>query len=342
MLHYRQRGKTWHVRGSVRVGQRTVKIPERSTGFAKLKDAREYGSKLESDIRQSALYPDQDKSDRTTFDDCLRLYLNKKRLKPSEIQKIKILVPHFEGVLIADIGEAWKRFLSRKQNLAPSTINRYADVIRGIINCCAEDMNIKAPKIQRYSVKNQVVFFLPEQVRAHLLACYSEHARPIFNIFAYQGLREQENLQLKWEDVDLQRSLLFIRISKNGEPRQVPMHKKVWWTLARHWIESGRPITGNVWLNKWGQPYTDTRQTGCGGSPIRKAHTLALARLKKQYGIEIKMRVHDWRHDWASRMVMAGVDLLTVQKLGGWKSLDMVKRYATLSSKHEIDAINKI
>ena len=73
-----------------------------------------------------------------------------------------------------------------------------------------------------------------------------------------------------------------------------------------------------------------------------KVHHTALKKLKEQYGIDIKMRIHDWRHDWASRMVMAGVDLLTVQKLGGWKSLEMVKRYATFSSKHEIDAINKI
>lgn len=232
--------------------------------------------------------------------------------------------------------------MTERKHLAPSSLNRYANVLNAILNCAKEDVKIKPPKIQHYKVKNDVVFLLPESVRPLLLGCYSSHALPIFTIYAYQGLREQENLQLKWEDVDLKRAVLFIRTSKNGESRQVPMHKKVWWTLARHWIKSQKPITGNVWLNSKGQPYTDTRRTGCGGSPIRKAHTLALERLKEKHGVEIKMRVHDWRHDWASRMVMAGVDLLTVQKLGGWKSLDMVKRYATFSAKHEIDAINKI
>jgi site-specific recombinase XerD len=120
------------------------------------------------------------------------------------------------------------------------------------------------------------------------------------------------------------------------------MHNKVWWVLARQWIKSGKKTTGNVWLNIKGKPYTDTRKTGVGGSPIRKAHMNALARLKSKYNITIKMRIHDWRHDFASRMVMAGVDLLTVQKLGGWKSLDMLKRYATFSAQHEIDSINKI
>ena len=75
---------------------------------------------------------------------------------------------------------------------------------------------------------------------------------------------------------------------------------------------------------------------------VLKRWVNALAKLKKEHGIIVKMRVHDFRHDWASRMVMAGVDLITVQKIGGWKSLDMVKRYATISKKHESDAINKI
>jgi len=37
---------------------------------------------------------------------------------------------------------------------------------------------------------------------------------------------------------------------------------------------------------------------------------------------------HDLRHTFATRLVQAGVDLYTVQKLGRWKSISMVERYA--------------
>ena len=40
---------------------------------------------------------------------------------------------------------------------------------------------------------------------------------------------------------------------------------------------------------------------------------------------------HTWhcnRHTFASRLVMAGVDLQTVQTLGGWSTLAMVQRYS--------------
>jgi site-specific recombinase XerD len=44
-----------------------------------------------------------------------------------------------------------------------------------------------------------------------------------------------------------------------------------------------------------------------------------------------KVTFHTLRHTFASRLVMAGVDLLTVKALGGWNRLEMVERYAHLA-----------
>ncbi len=44
---------------------------------------------------------------------------------------------------------------------------------------------------------------------------------------------------------------------------------------------------------------------------------------------EVKhFRFHDLRHTFATRLVQAGVDIYTVQKLGPWKTISMVMRYA--------------
>jgi len=51
---------------------------------------------------------------------------------------------------------------------------------------------------------------------------------------------------------------------------------------------------------------------------------------------------HVLRHTFTSRLVMAGVDLRTVQELGGWKTLAMVQRYAHLAKSHKTQALEKL
>jgi integrase len=45
-------------------------------------------------------------------------------------------------------------------------------------------------------------------------------------------------------------------------------------------------------------------------------------------------RFHDLRHTWASWHVMRGTTLQELMELGGWKSYEMVLRYAHLASEH--------
>jgi site-specific recombinase XerC len=51
---------------------------------------------------------------------------------------------------------------------------------------------------------------------------------------------------------------------------------------------------------------------------------------------------HALRHTFASRLVAAGVDLRSVEELGGWRTLSMVQRYAHLSPGHLLAAVERI
>lgn len=51
---------------------------------------------------------------------------------------------------------------------------------------------------------------------------------------------------------------------------------------------------------------------------------------------------HDLRHTFASRLVMAGVDLATVKELMGHKDITMTLRYTHLSNDHKHDAVGKL
>jgi Phage integrase family len=51
---------------------------------------------------------------------------------------------------------------------------------------------------------------------------------------------------------------------------------------------------------------------------------------------------HDLRHTFASRLVMAGVDIRTVQELMGHKTIQVTMRYAHLAPAHQLEAVQRL
>ena len=76
----------------------------------------------------------------------------------------------------------------------------------------------------------------------------------------------------------------------------------------------------------------------CGGAPgPRRWFEPALA--------DAKITGFSWhclRHTFASRLVMAGVDLRTVQELLGHKAIAMTVRYSHLAPKHTLAAVERL
>ena len=60
---------------------------------------------------------------------------------------------------------------------------------------------------------------------------------------------------------------------------------------------------------------------------------------------EAKIEDYSWhcnRHTFASRLVMAGVDLRTVAELLGHRTLQMVMRYSHLAPEHQASAVDRL
>ena len=204
-------------------------------------------------------------------------------------------------------------------------------IFQAALNYAAAEGQFDAPRIARIGrIHNKRVRYLSRDQQERLLASYAPHVQPVAILLAFQGLRVGEALRLGWQDVHWAGEGLFVRESKSGKSRTVTMHQRVRKVLHRCWVQAGSPAEGRVFLNKYGKPYADPRRYKLpGGSPIRSAHATACRRA----GIE-DFHVHDWRHHWASQCVMSGIDLETIRQEGGWKSLRMVERYATVSAAH--------
>src|SRR5262249_57562126 len=76
------------------------------------------------------------------------------------------------------------------------------------------------------------------------------------------------------------------------------------------------------------------------GTPYRSFRS-AFERAVRRAGIQ-DFTFHDLRHTFASRLVMAGVDLPTVKELLGHKDITMTLRYTHLSTDHKQRAVNAL
>jgi integrase len=143
------------------------------------------------------------------------------------------------------------------------------------------------------------------------------------------GMRRGEIFQLRWRDVDTNGSMITVRgnNAKNGQTRRIPLNDEALGTLR-------------AWRVDLGNPHDDALvfpgRQGC-LTRIDTAWRALISAAKID-----DFRFHDCRHDFASRLVMAGEPLNTVRELLGHASLEMTMRYAHLAPQHLHAAVAKL
>jgi len=156
--------------------------------------------------------------------------------------------------------------------------------------------------------------FLEAEEEEKLRAAAGEPLHTMILVGIYTGIRLlSEALTLRWADVDLKRNLLTVQAAyaKSGKTRTVPLNRILRAALQtlRQWAPESAE---HVFEHRDGSPYRSIRttfQTACRTAGLKDVSP------------------HVLRHTFASRLAMAGVDPRTIQELGGWASLEMVKRY---------------
>jgi integrase len=168
--------------------------------------------------------------------------------------------------------------------------------------------------IRRKHVQNIIERWLTIEEEKRLSKCSPEWLRDIIIFAIHTGFRRSEIIDLTWSQIDFQRRTITITKQKNNCIDTVPINETVVCLLKKR-LDSKIIGTELVFPSQVG-----TKRDGM--NLLRSFH---LARSKA--GIE-KLRFHDLRHTFATRLVQKGVDLYTVQKLGRWRSTAMIMRYA--------------
>ena len=221
-----------------------------------------------------------------------------------------------------------------KKQLSPATLNRYSASIASVFSWAIKKR--VAPKgfihpcraIERRPEHNEKTRFLSDSERERLLEACKQSTWKLLYLLVLTalttGARKSEITGLRWSDIDLKRGTAAVDVSKNGEPKILPLVPNVVTLLlqlpqspsALVFASTRRPDTAYAFEAPW---------------------KLALREAKIK-----NFRFHDCRHTCASMLAQNGATLLEIADLLGHKQLQMTKRYSHLGTSHKAALVNRV
>ncbi|WP_390900670.1 tyrosine-type recombinase/integrase [Serratia ficaria] len=359
------RGGVWHCHFFTPTGKRI----RRSLGTADKKQAQELHDKLKSEAwRVDEL---GDLPVRSFEEACLRWLDEKENKRSLDDDKVKMefFITKFSGRDIGTItGEEVTRIVSKmtdrnhkrkwlirrdaairdgkaipdfkEKALSAGTKSHYLSFMRSLLRAAANEWGwIKnAPVIKTKKPVSKRIRWLTREEANRLIECCSESIRPIVTFALVTGLRRSNIIDLEWNQVDMQRKVAWIN------PENAKAGKAIGVALNDTACKVLRGQIGKH--SQWVFVHTkaSTRPDGTKTAAIRKMRkddNSAWRGSLKRAGIT-NFRFHDLRHTWASWLIQSGVPLSALQEMGGWESIEMVRRYAHLAPNHLTEHARKI
>jgi integrase len=226
----------------------------------------------------------------------------------------------------------WLHKMKLDREWRPATVNRYKAFVSLAFRLGIENGKCQANParaVKRLRENNERIRFLSDDEETKLreaIATECAERAPELDIALNTGMRKSEQYRLNWHDVDLEARRITLWKTKNGSVRHIPLN-----SAAADAFRTLRVKSDGV-----GQVFVSSD----GVDPLRNPRYWWDSAIEKS-GIR-DFHWHDLRHTFASRCIMAGVDLRTLQQLLGHKTLQMVVRYSHLSQSHELAAVEKL
>lgn len=271
-----------------------------------------------------------------TFRELVEKYIawmeGRHRSAESKKYRINIILSHFGNLPLRHINTlAMEQYQTIQINkgLKPASVNKHISILKAMLrkavdwNMVEEEALKRARRVKMLTENNKRLRYISKEECQALINSSDMHLRPIVITAINTGMRKEEILSLKWEQVDLKHGFILLDRTKNGERREIPINETLRATLQG--ITRRLDIPYVFYDSLDGKRYKNVKRsfkTAC-----------------KRAGIT-DFRFHDLRHTFASHLIMAGIDLTTVKELLGHKTLTMTLRYAHLAPAHKVKAVD--
>jgi len=310
-IRKRGKGGIWWVDFTDPSGQR-VRLSAETTDK---KAAQELHDRLKSEAWRVAKLGE---NPRRLFEEGASRWLQEKSGKASlrdDVTKIQFFRQHFGGRTLDSITR--EKVDALLSPMSPGNANRHMAWLRAMLRMAEFEWKWieTAPKLRSYKEpKRRVRWLTPDEVKRLVAALPESHRDPAW--FALlTGLRQANVYGLEWSQVDLGKGLAWIHAdqAKARKAIAVPLCEEAVKLLGRQ--AKLQPVAKFVFSVR--------------NRPTDRVWKRALEKASIK-----DFRWHDLRHTWASWHVQNGTPLHDLQELGGWDSVEMVRRYAHLTPGH--------
>lgn len=303
---------------------------QQSTGTPDKAKAEEYHDKLKASLWDQARLGVKP---RHTWNEAVVRYLAETTHKTSQVSDkthLRWLDRFLNGRMLDEINrELLDSIMATRmaENVKNSSVNRVGEVIRAVLRkaCNEWEWLDRVPRIRMLPEPNRRVRWITQEEAGRVLAVLPKHLVPVVKFSLETGLRRSNVTGLQWSQIDLTRRTAWIH------PDQAKARKAIAVPLSAAAVIVIREQIGKH----------PTHVFSYHGNPLVQVNTKAWRNALAKVGIE-NFRWHDLRHTWASWHVQAGTPLHVLQELGGWECVEMVRKYAHLSSEHLTEYVDRL
>jgi len=221
---------------------------------------------------------------------------------------------------------------AKTELLSSATVHGHVRTLRAFFNWLVVEglaQNNPAKDLKPPKVVRKVVSTLSDEEIGAILNTFSispsdARNQTLFMILLDTGLRIGELVNLKIDDVHLDEGYLKV-LGKGKKERIVPIGNNAQKALQRYLFrfrpKPTNPVIDNVFLSVSSKALTENSMK------------LMFARLSKRSGV-YRLHAHLCRHTFATRFLINGGDVFSLQQILGHSTLEMVRHYVNLASSH--------
>lgn len=238
------------------------------------------------------------------------------------IAQLKRLEAFFDDRILSKISSSdidnYKLF--RLKQVKPATVNRELACLSHLFNLAKRQKRFFGENPVSISKllpeHNQIERILSKDEEARLLESSSPALKAILLCALHTGMRKNEILSLKWDNLDLEKKLITLEHTntKSKKTRRIPINSVLRTILLEQKLKVGS--SNYVFLSTKGSPYKRH-------DSLKQSFTGACRRAQIE-----GLRFHDLRHTAATRMIELGASIVAVSRILGHADLKTTMRYA--------------